>query len=436
MFHCHRDKLFVFRIFTLLLPLSQTVECLQAQSSAAGRPYWWDNSGAVVKNASNNSAVAAVGQAMQMAVKAADAMESVYGARFAGGQYGLGADIHKVIDEFKENLRRNPTQTLANRALKLGQLKYISAPFWKRLQEFNAPGVRPSPERPFPWGNESKNDNALVTIGQVKQVFSFAIGPAFSGAGQNYQNILFNDLPEVTNKAESAYLLEEFDRPEAASSLGSAASSAVWKLSRFDGTTGGQTTLFRKPIQNLSVPYPAATLRRDGSTQPLVGGYLRLPPAFSTGQELSSLELTLTIPPGKGGGQPDQDDKYLYLQYRWRAFPDTSDGTYSSTPLSSGHQLPGAMVICERDPQDTQWLPYRALGWERFPALLSIPGTDGQQQIGACDMAFPVISPYHPNSHLGVDADGTFNLFYSGDFSSFFPQPPARAGGQPPSVWP
>ncbi|RYD33511.1 MAG: hypothetical protein EOP86_13215, partial [Verrucomicrobiaceae bacterium] len=343
-------------------------------------PLWWADSGALTQDANpNDYAVAAVGQAVHMAAKARESMRKVYGAVYASGQYGLGLGIDKILDDFERELRRDTTQTLERRALRLGQLKYLSAPFWKRLQELGAAGI---PAYTYPWMKPpvlSANDNALATLGQVKMAFSFPVQMRLDSTGEGnpqYQNTVYNDLPTVTTKATTSYIYEEFDRVGQSGSQGTidiVAPTADWTVSR----PGLPLVTGRLAVKNLTTPYTGTSADTPS--------YLRLPPAFKTSDRPAFLKLDFNLPATDDGNSSTPDRTHLYIQYRWRALPDLLDDAYGEKSASAISQRAGTLVF-ERDNGDVGGM----IGWSRLPALSSRGGASLSHSRQAFDLAFPV----------------------------------------------
>src|SRR5438477_7187040 len=128
---------------------------------SASAPSWWSQRGVLIENATpDDYAPANQGQMKNIARAAAEEMD----AKLAGG---AGNYVHALIDSWSAANDFAP--------LNLGQLKAAAKPFYDRLI---ALGVVDT----YPWlrSQNSSDDFAVANIGQVKNVFSFAIPPANS----------------------------------------------------------------------------------------------------------------------------------------------------------------------------------------------------------------------------------------------------------------
>ena len=126
-------------------------------------PAWWAQRGVLnaTQNQNNYSAIN-VGQLKNMAVKAMDEMD----AKFPGG---AGPAIHAMVD----NWRANATGQNNYSPAVVGQVKRVAKLYFDRLV---AVGIRPaSTGYPWPTNTPIAQNYAIANVGQVKNLFSFAI---------------------------------------------------------------------------------------------------------------------------------------------------------------------------------------------------------------------------------------------------------------------
>jgi hypothetical protein len=128
----------------------------------AAPPAWWAAYGAVSQSPADDLAAANQGQAKHVAWCAylylEDALADVGGA---------GPEVTALVQGF------TGTHNLA--PLRIGQLKWIAAPFYQRLQQFGYLSGHLAPGQPYPWGAVfgEPDDTALANLGQLKYAFQF-----------------------------------------------------------------------------------------------------------------------------------------------------------------------------------------------------------------------------------------------------------------------
>ena len=139
-----------------LLGVAVTV-CAQA-------PSWWTNRNMIATNlAPRDFAPINQGQLKWMATQAAAEFDEKL-ALVGGADLGITG----LLSTF------SPTNNY--RPVNLGQLKYVSAPFYDRLWELGLTNCySDGAGMPYPWSNATNapRDFALANIGQAKYVFSF-----------------------------------------------------------------------------------------------------------------------------------------------------------------------------------------------------------------------------------------------------------------------
>jgi hypothetical protein len=139
---------------------------LQSATAVAPGPAWWGTQGVLDPYAvADDFAVANAGQLKYLAAQAAAAME-------AGLPGGAGTTINALVAGWNAPAAAGVTRD-NYLAVNQGQLKYVAAPFYDRLN------------LPYPWaGGSGVQDNyLLVNLGQLKQVFSFALNFRTVGQG-------------------------------------------------------------------------------------------------------------------------------------------------------------------------------------------------------------------------------------------------------------
>lgn len=139
-----REKLSLVQVlalsFVLLWPIQSPAD-----------PAWWQSRGVLDTNSSvADYAPVVLGQLKWMATNAYDEVQSNYPA-------GAGADITALIAGFSNTSNYCPAN--------VGQLKYVAKFFYDRL----------TPGSNYPWTASTTDDvdNAIATIGQLKNLFSF-----------------------------------------------------------------------------------------------------------------------------------------------------------------------------------------------------------------------------------------------------------------------
>jgi alpha-tubulin suppressor-like RCC1 family protein len=144
----------------LRLATSLTIVTLIPLLLHADAPSWWSQRGVLLENATpDDYAPADQGQVKNISRAAAEEMD----AKLAGG---AGDEIHSILDSWSVTNPRSNEFAPIN----LGQLKAVAKPFYDRL-------VLAGVVDTYPWlASLNKSDDfAAANVGQVKNVFSFAI---------------------------------------------------------------------------------------------------------------------------------------------------------------------------------------------------------------------------------------------------------------------
>lgn len=145
----------------------------------ADAPAWWTEQGVLNTGSgvvADDYAAANQGQVKNIAKKAYMAMQ-------AKGLVEANSPLTTMVEAW-DAVVANPGPTTDDyAAINLGQLKNVAAPFYIRLREMNytgqpfLPSQSPTEVNPYPWSFSATtaDDYALANIGQVKNLFSFAI---------------------------------------------------------------------------------------------------------------------------------------------------------------------------------------------------------------------------------------------------------------------
>jgi hypothetical protein len=149
-------KYFIKTEVTVFLLLSMTT------NFAVGIPQWWEDRGIIDTNSlPNDFAPANQGQAKYIAYQAYLEFKESLGF--------VGSNMTAMVEEFSVSENYLP--------LNLGQLKYLSTPFYDQLNLLNMAGAWPSGmvTGPYPWSGSINNleNYAIANIGQLKYLFSF-----------------------------------------------------------------------------------------------------------------------------------------------------------------------------------------------------------------------------------------------------------------------
>ena len=145
-------------------------------------PSWWITRGVVDTNATpNDFAPVVAGQLKWIAVNAADEMAT----NLPGG---AGTGIQARVSEF------SPSNNYVG--VNLGQLKYVSEPFYVRL-------IQEQYTNSYPWSTNSTGDDANYSpanIGQLKNVFSFDVmaDPDEDGMPDWWEMVYFGTLTNAS----------------------------------------------------------------------------------------------------------------------------------------------------------------------------------------------------------------------------------------------
>ena len=150
-------------IAALYLPFAESV----------AEPLWWRIHGVTNENLASDSSVATVGQAKHVIAAAKRHLDIALSE-----QGGAGGSINQILGApwFVDSSNNY-------RVLLIGELKSMVQPFYDRINEFRATDpafntldMVPGDASYYPWqvpATDANVNNALVTLGQLKFVFSF-----------------------------------------------------------------------------------------------------------------------------------------------------------------------------------------------------------------------------------------------------------------------
>jgi regulation of enolase protein 1 (concanavalin A-like superfamily) len=144
---------------------------------SAVQPDWWtDTNYSLVNEASaQDDALATVGQAKHAVQKAYQYLESELAATG-----GAGVEVTALFNSYCTTAPNDADDDL--QLLTVGQLKYLSKPFYDHLNSaavaFDTSVMTEPPTDIYPWTVDQADDDdlALATLGQLKFVFSFDLG--------------------------------------------------------------------------------------------------------------------------------------------------------------------------------------------------------------------------------------------------------------------
>lgn len=136
-------------------------------SADANDPAWWSKRNAILVSSSPPETVAVQGQAKHVAFQAYRELEEMLAPLG-----GAGPAIRDMVASEWFNESSADTSIL-----RIGQLKTMAAPFYRRMAELNITPGNLQFHASLPWDvhleSAKESENAIAVLGQIKHVFSF-----------------------------------------------------------------------------------------------------------------------------------------------------------------------------------------------------------------------------------------------------------------------